>query len=131
MKKWVMSVVLALAAGVAGAQTYMAMTNTLMFTNRWTSVVARVQAQPSTTNDPWVIQFTFQGATAPGWARTTNNATVNYGASAYASVSLTNSEIATLTGLTVSQVVNMGYFSAATNAMRAALEKLYPTTIWF
>ena len=131
VKKWVMGVAVALAAGVAGAQTYMALTNTLYFTNRWTSVVARVQSQPSTTNDPWVIQFTFSGPISPGWARTTNNATVTYGASAYATVSMTNSEIAALTGITVSQVVNMGYFSAGTNAMQAGLNKLYPTTIGF
>lgn len=127
--KWVMVAGLALAAGVASAQTYLAMTNTLFYTNRWTSAVARVQQSPSTTNDPWVIQFQLQGAIAPGWALTTNNATVNYGANAFASVAVTNSEIATLNGQNITNVLNMPYFAASTNAMAAAMQKLIQSTI--
>lgn len=128
MKRWVMGLVV-MAGLSAAAQTAITFTNTLYYTNRWTSAVARVQSQPSTTNDPWTVQFTFQGTTTPGWALTTNNATISYGASAYASVQVTNSEIATANGLTVSQVVNAAYFTAATNAINAALQKLIQSTI--
>lgn len=128
MKRWVL-VGWLMAAASAGAQTYLAMTNTLFYTNRWTSVVGRVQSAPLTTNDPWVVSFTLVGPTAPGWALTTNNATVNYNAGSYATVSITNSEIATFNGQTVSQVVNMGYFAASTNATQAALQKLIFYTI--
>lgn len=119
-----------LAAG-AVAQTAMTMTNTLFYTNRWTSVVARVQSAPQTTNAPWVVSFTLVGPVSPGWARSTNNMSVNYNAGSYSSVTVSNSEIATYTGLTVSQVVNSAYFVASSNAMRAALEKLIVNTIGF
>lgn len=129
MKKRILVVLMAMAALGTAAQTVMTMTNTLFYTNRWTSVTARVQSQPQTTNDPWTIHFVMSGSTSPGWALTTNNATISYGASAYALVSVTNSEIASLTGIPLTNILAAPYFGASTNAMNAALQKLIQSTI--
>lgn len=126
-----LTIATALAAASLAAQTTIIFTNTLYYTNRWTSAVARVQSTPLTTNDPWVISFSFSGETAPLWAYSTNNntAVVGYSANAQATMRVTNSEIATVNGLTVSQVVNAGYFTAMTNAINAAYWKMVNHTI--
>ena len=118
-----------LVAAIAAAQTTITFTNRLAVTNYFTQAVARVTSLPADTNSPWIVSFTFTAPASPGWAYSTNNFQSGFGASAYSSVTISNSEIATNLSLTLSNVLSASYFAAQTNAINGAAQKLIQQTI--
>lgn len=127
MKKLI--AIFTLIASAIYAQQTITFTNTLIVTNFFTQAVGRVTSAPTTTNSPWVVSFVFTTPSTPGWAYSTNNFQMGYGASAYSSVTISNSEIATNLTMTLSNVLNASYFAAQSNAINGAAQKLIQNTI--
>jgi hypothetical protein len=126
MKKLITILAIAIIAPlISSAQTTYYFTNSITFTQRWTSVVATITSKPTDTNGTWTVSFQVaQQTNPPAWRGSTNNITMQYSASHSASVTISNADIAAYAGLTTTGFLAQSFYVINGIVMSNATKRL-------